>query len=106
MFRALKIFVLVVALVAPLAVQAQTASTTATDPCEKIKQACEGAGFVKGQAKEGSGLWKDCIDPILQGKAQPQNARLKLPAVDPNVVSACKTKHPNWGQETKAKKGP
>ena len=109
MFRALKIFVLVVALVAPLAVQAQTASTAATGPCEQIKQACERAGFVPGEAKakakKGISLWEDCVGPIMEGKAQPKNATLKLPAVDPNLVSACKTEHPNWHHEIKTKKG-
>jgi hypothetical protein len=106
MFRALKILVFLVTFITPLAVQAQTAATSATDPCEQIKQTCEKAGFVKGQAKQGSGLWKDCIDPIMQGKAQPKDATLKLPTLDPAVVSACKAKRPNWGQETNAKKRP
>jgi hypothetical protein len=65
-------------------------------PCEVIKQACESAGFVKGEYKEGKGLWRDCIDPIIQGK--PVNSAIPLPTVDPTVVAACKAKHANWGE--------
>ncbi len=66
-------------------------------PCEQIVKACEGAGFVKGEAKQGYGLWVDCIDPIMQRKTTAQGATKPLPSVDPNVVSACKTKHPKFG---------
>lgn len=73
-------------------------------PCEQIKQACETAGFVKGQAKEGTGLWVDCIDPIMKGTAQPAKAKKALPTVDAGTVAACKAKHPNFGEGKQAKK--
>jgi hypothetical protein len=50
-------------------------------PCKQIEQACEKAGFVKGEAKEGYGLWVDCIDPIMKGASQPINAKKPLPSV-------------------------
>ena len=67
-------------------------------PCKEIKEACEKAGFVKGKAKEGYGLWVDCIDPIMKGTPQPSKAKKPLPAVKADLVNACKAKHPNFGQ--------
>lgn len=40
-------------------------------PCLKIQQACKKAGFVKGGAKEGKGLFVNCVQPILKGKSVP-----------------------------------
>ena len=77
------------------------AEEKAEGPCREIKEICEKAGFVKGEAKQGYGLWMDCIDPIMQGKAQPANARKPIPSVKPELVSACKAKHPNFGQGKK-----
>jgi len=70
-------------------------------PCKTIHDACTAAGFVKGDAKDGKGLWVDCIDPIMQGTAQPAKAVIKLPAVDAAQVAACKAKHPNFGTPKK-----
>jgi hypothetical protein len=53
-------------------------------PCKEIEQACTGAGFVKGEAAEGKGLFKNCMDPILKGQA------VNGVTVDPTVVAACK----------------
>ena len=76
----------------------------AAGPCEQIKADCLAAGFVQGQAKKGSGLWLDCINPVMQGAVQPKNADLKLPTVDASVIAACKVKHPNFGEGGKGKK--
>ena len=67
-------------------------------PCKEIHDACVKAGFVKGDAKAGYGLWVDCIDPIMKGTAQPAKAVKPLPAVSGDLVAACKAKHPNFGQ--------
>jgi len=56
----------------------------AGQPCKEIEQACTSAGFVKGEAKEGKGLFKNCLQPILKGQA------VEGVTVDPAVVSACK----------------
>jgi hypothetical protein len=66
-------------------------------PCQQIVKICEDAGFVKGEAKQGYGLWVDCIDPIMQGKTTVPGAVKPLPAVDPNLVSECKAKNPKFG---------
>ena len=65
-------------------------------PCKEIKEACEAAGFVKGGAKEGKGLWMDCIAPIMQGTTAKKSV-LPLPAVDPKIIAACKQKKPDFG---------
>jgi hypothetical protein len=55
-------------------------------PCHAIEAACQGAGFVKGGAVQGKGLWKDCIEPILDGKA------VSGVNVGADEVQACKAK--------------
>ena len=67
-------------------------------PCKEIKDACQKAGFVYGEAKEGYGLWVDCIDPIMRGTAQPSKAKKPLPAVSADLIKACKAKHPEFGE--------
>ena len=66
--------------------------------CQQIRAACERAGFRQGGAKEGMGLHVDCIRPIMQGPPQPRRAGAPLPQIDPQVVAACKTRKPNFGQ--------
>ena len=56
----------------------------AGQPCKQIEQACSSAGFVVGQAPQGNGLFKDCMQPVLKGQA------VKGVSVDPTVVTACK----------------
>ena len=86
-------FVLTAGLTIPAMVLAQTKG-----PCGQIEAACLAAGFLKGDAKEGFGLFKDCVDPIMKGTPQPPNAVKRLPAVPPDLVAACKAKHPNFGE--------
>jgi hypothetical protein len=64
--------------------------------CAQIYQACQNAGFIVGEAKEGKGLWMDCVDPIMQG-IPPKKSVLPLPSVSPQVVASCKAKHPRFG---------
>lgn len=66
-------------------------------PCEQILKACEDAGFVKGEAKKGYGLWLDCVDPIMQGKTTVQGATKPLPSVNADLVAKCKAKKPKFG---------
>jgi hypothetical protein len=66
-------------------------------PCQEIAQACQSAGFKAGDWKNGDGLWRDCVDPIVQGVTQVPNGKIPLPSVDPKVVAACKAKHPKFG---------
>jgi hypothetical protein len=66
-------------------------------PCKQIADACKSAGFIPGDWKKGDGLWKDCVDPIMQGQASAPGATKPLPTVDPNLVAQCKAKHPKYG---------
>jgi hypothetical protein len=67
------------------------------EPCEQIKSACQSAGFIQGDAKQGKGLWMDCVNPIMQGKTAP-HAVLAVPSVSPSLISACKAKRPKFGE--------
>jgi len=73
----------------------------APGPCEQIVEACKSSGFVKGDARLGYGLWRDCIDPIVRGTPQPANADKPLPSVTPELVAACRQGHPNFGEHQK-----
>jgi hypothetical protein len=78
----------------------------APGPCEQIVAACKSAGFVAGEYKEGSGLWADCVAPIMRGSKQPAAADKPLPSVSPELVAACKEKRPNFGEgKGEGKKG-
>ena len=72
-------------------------AANAPGPCDQIKQACLSAGFIPKEAKEGKGLWMDCVNPIMQGTTA-KKSEIALPSVDPSVVAACKTKHPKFGE--------
>jgi N-acetylglucosamine-6-sulfatase len=67
-------------------------------PCEQIVAACRDAGFVEGGATKGDGIRIDCIDPIMRGKPPARNRGMPLPSVDAQVVAACKSAHPEFGQ--------
>jgi hypothetical protein len=58
----------------------------ADHPCKKIEAACEAAGFVKGGAKEGKGVFKNCLKPIIDGQT------VNGVTVDPADAAACKAK--------------
>jgi len=69
----------------------------APDECKQIAEACRKAGFIKGDWKKGDGLWRDCVNPIVQGKTSVPGATKPLPAVDGKLVADCKAKHPKFG---------
>ena len=75
--------------------QAAATEKQSKNPCHQIEQSCKSAGFVYGESKEGKGIMRDCVNPIMQSK--PAAGSIPLPAVDPNVVSACKAKNPKFG---------
>jgi hypothetical protein len=66
-------------------------------PCKQVTTACQSAGFIKGDWKKGDGLWRDCINPIMQGQSNVPGATRSLPSVDAGVVTACKAKRPHFG---------
>jgi hypothetical protein len=65
-------------------------------PCAAIRAACQAAGFVPQGAKAGDGLVVDCIRPIMQGAPQPPRAARGLPAIDPQLIEACKAQNPSF----------
>jgi len=80
-----------------LGVAALGTSAYAAEPCQEIVAACERAGFVQGNAREGNGLQLDCVRPILQG-TPPTRTTLQLPQVDPKTLADCKARDPRLGQ--------
>jgi hypothetical protein len=82
------------ALTAPVAAQ----PAGKEGPCAQIVAACKSAGFIEGDYRTGNGLHVDCIDPIMRGTGQPPKAKIPLPQVSPQLVAACKQKHPNFGE--------
>ena len=73
------------------------ADNFAPGPCKKIAAACKTAGFIDGDWKKGDGLWRDCVDPIIQGQTSVPGATKPLPTVDGQIVALCKAKHPKFG---------
>ena len=64
-----------------------TSTTEAVNhPCRKIESACTAAGFIKRHHKEGKGLWKDCMEPLMNGKT------VTGVTVDPSDIQACQAK--------------
>jgi hypothetical protein len=66
-------------------------------PCAAIRQVCLQAGFVLNGARVGEGLFIHCINPIMQGRAQPTRATKPLPGVDPALIEACRARNPKFG---------
>jgi hypothetical protein len=66
-------------------------------PCAQITAACKQAGFVQNGAKTGVGIMVDCVRPIMVGTPQQVQGAKPLPQVDPQLVTACKQRNPNFG---------
>ena len=81
------------------------ASSKVEGPCQKLKDACIGAGFIPNDAKNGDGLWIDCVRPLMQGTAQPKKASKPLPTNVSGLVGDCKAKNPNFGSGNGKGKG-
>jgi hypothetical protein len=79
-----------------MAVASGQAEAQGMAPCAQIRAACEQVGFVQGGAREGTGLYFDCMRPIMLGMPQPPRASMPLPPVDPQLVAACRARNPNF----------
>jgi hypothetical protein len=66
--------------------------------CIEIMASCEQAGFVRGDAKAGNGLFIDCVIPIVRATPQRPRASKPLPQIDPKLVADCKIQNPSFGQ--------
>ena len=71
-------------------------------PCAALRTVCMQAGFVPQGARAGEGLVVDCIRPLMQGIPQPARATKPLPAVDPQLVEACRAQNPSFGMANAA----
>lgn len=58
--------------------------------CENIISECKKLGFIVGEYKQDNGLWKDCFDPILDGKPVTQKGKTIAVPVKKEEVAACK----------------
>jgi hypothetical protein len=67
-------------------------------PCKQIAKACKDAGFIQGDWKKGDGLWRDCVDPLIQGVSTVPGGTKPLPTVDAKLISDCKAKRPKFGE--------
>jgi hypothetical protein len=81
----------------PVLAQAKKGEHGAPSPCKAVEQACKNAGFIQGDWKKGDGLWRDCVDPIMQGQTNVPGATKPLPTVDAKAVAQCKAEHPKFG---------
>ena len=83
------LILLALMLTAPMAF-AEESSTPAgitRNPCAKIIQACEAAGYIKGGSKrEGKSLNGNCVKPLLAGQSVPGVS------MDSAVIQACQDK--------------
>jgi hypothetical protein len=93
---AITLYALLASAVVPLSAQPPAHER---DPCGQITGVCQKAGFSKGSAKAGTGLYTDCIAPIMRGTPQPPTAKTPLPQVSADVVAACRQKRPNFGEQ-------
>ncbi len=82
----MKKFTLSLGLILGISMLAQAKDKKGPNPCRKIKEACEAAGFAKGAHKEAKGLWKDCLAPIMNDQA------VAGVTVNPADLQACKVK--------------
>ena len=77
--------------------QGKKAERGAPGPCKQVEQACKNAGFIPGDWKKGDGLWRDCVDPLMQGQTNVPGATKPLPSVDAKAIADCKAQHPKFG---------
>lgn len=78
---------------APVATVPMTppAAAEGINPCKRIKEECEHAGYIKGGAKDGKGLKANCMKPILDGQTVAGINPLPM-----QIVADCKVKRAKW----------
>jgi len=78
-----------------IATGARAQTPQGADPCDAIVSACRQAGFTQGGGSRGTGLWVNCVDPIIQGLAS--KAARPLPTIAAQLVTDCRTARPGFG---------
>ena len=61
--------------------------------CENIRKACEQSGSKYGQRKQGKGMDRHCLGPLLHGTKA--DGALPLPKVSPKDIELCKKEGPS-----------
>ncbi|MGZ3688578.1 MAG: hypothetical protein ACXWP5_11415 [Bdellovibrionota bacterium] len=80
-------FVVGVGLMIAQGAQAKVIVIHKDHPCKKIRVACENANYFRGaHERDGKGLFKDCMKPIMAGKS------VEGVTVSADDVAACKAK--------------
>lgn len=70
--------------------QALQRASESNPSCQKIVKECKKLGFVQGDWKTDNGLWKDCVDPVVQGgKPTREGKPIDVP-VSASEVQACR----------------
>ena len=69
--------------------------------CVEIRLACHDAGFSRADGKHGSAIVRDCIQSILGDRRASADIRA-LPAVKPQLVTACRSADPAFGRPINA----
>ncbi len=93
----MKQLLMIAAILASASVYAQ--GEKGSKPCLEIKQACEAAGFKKGEHKDGSkGLYKDCMQKLASGE------KVEGVTVAPELIEQCKAKRVERKEHKKDKK--
>lgn len=80
-----------------LAADAAPGTTNTDHPCKQVVSACQSAGYVKKGHKQGKGLYKDCVQPLMAGQTVPNVT------VDSTTVQACQAKKTARHQQQQAK---
>jgi hypothetical protein len=92
---------LVIILALPTAFAAPGAPPPKEPNCLAVYNACTGGGYIQGDAKEGNGLWKDCIIPLMTGTTPPKSppAGVTFPNASQltQQIQTCHKNHPKWG---------
>ncbi len=65
-------------------------SSNAPASCQGIGNICQAAGFAPGNWQAGSGYWRDCVNPVMQGQTgTAPGGTLALPTVSSALISQC-----------------
>ncbi|MEO7047874.1 MAG: hypothetical protein ABI091_21425 [Ferruginibacter sp.] len=83
--RIVKNIVLMLGCLAAFSVSSMVLADSA-HPCKPLEVACKAAGFYQGGSGSGKGLYKDCIEPLADGKSV---SGVKVADAD---AAACKVK--------------
>ena len=76
--------ILLVAAITALGSNVRAEEEGKNHPCKAVHEACEAAGFKKGDHKDKKGLYLDCVNPLLKGES------VQGVTVQPDAVAACK----------------